>query len=61
MKDNGFFLLKIKLIYDNYYKNLFFEKLYRKEDLQHGAGIEIWGDGSKYEGSYFMGKKHGRG
>jgi len=32
-----------------------------REDLQDGFGIEIWTDGSRYEGYYKFGKKDGRG
>lgn len=28
-----------------------------KEDLQDGTGVETWTDGSKYNGSYRLGKK----
>lgn len=30
-------------------------------DLQSGYGVEIWADGSKYEGFYENGKKDGQG
>ena len=29
--------------------------------MQHGKGIEIWNDGSSYDGDYKNGKKHGKG
>lgn len=29
--------------------------------MQDGKGNEVWPDGSKYEGDYFEGKKHGYG
>lgn len=29
--------------------------------MQHGFGVEMWIDGSKYEGEYCEGKKQGRG
>lgn len=29
--------------------------------MQHGFGIEIWIDSSRYEGEYFEGKKTGKG
>eukprot|EP00831_Metopus_contortus_P048901 TRINITY_DN4008_c0_g1_i1.p3 TRINITY_DN4008_c0_g1~~TRINITY_DN4008_c0_g1_i1.p3 ORF type:complete len:113 (+),score=18.03 TRINITY_DN4008_c0_g1_i1:108-446(+) len=32
-----------------------------KNDLQHGYGIESWGDGARYEGYYADGKKEGTG
>ena len=32
-----------------------------KDDLQEGYGIETWSDGSRYEGYYKAGKKHGNG
>jgi len=31
------------------------------DDLQHGNGIEILEDGSKYTGEFRNGKKHGTG
>jgi len=32
-----------------------------RDDLQHGKGVETWTDGSKYEGEYAFGRKHGVG
>ena len=29
--------------------------------MQNGYGIETWSDGSRYEGYYLGGKKHGKG
>jgi len=32
-----------------------------KDDLQDGKGIEVWKDGSKYDGQYKYGNKEGYG
>ena len=32
-----------------------------KDDKQHGMGIEIWADGTRFEGEYFAGTKSGAG
>ena len=32
-----------------------------KEDRQNGPGIELWSDGSYYNGAYLNGMKHGTG
>ena len=29
--------------------------------MKYGKGIEEWSDGTKYQGNYFEGKKHGSG
>ena len=30
-------------------------------DKQHGHGVEIWPDGSRFEGNFYEGLKHGKG
>ena len=32
-----------------------------KHDLKHGYGVQVWSNGSKYEGRWFEGKAHGKG
>eukprot|EP00392_Amoebophrya_sp_AT5.2_P011005 g11080.t1 len=32
-----------------------------RQDLQHGHGVETWGEGSRYEGEFEKGEKHGHG
>lgn len=36
-------------------------KGYLRDDAQNGRGIELWSDGSYYNGEYKNGQKHGRG
>ena len=34
----------------------------KKEDLvRHGPGVQVWRDGSRYEGEWINGRAHGRG
>ena len=35
--------------------------LYRKNDTKWGYGIYVWKDGSKYEGDFVDGIRHGHG
>lgn len=47
--------------FDKYSHNKSFEGFY-KDNLRHGIGAELWGNGSvKYKGYYEKGMKHGRG
>lgn len=33
----------------------------KKTNLRHGLGVQLWADGSKYEGMWKDGKCHGKG
>ncbi|KAH3731828.1 phosphatidylinositol-4-phosphate 5-kinase [Pelomyxa schiedti] len=32
-----------------------------RDDMFHGRGVRIWGDGTRYEGDWVCGKEHGKG